>query len=65
MINDIDTITVLDPSCQKCSKLSTCNHKRMVHLGYIRPTRVSGNLEFQKQFYESMKGHFNYENRRT
>lgn len=54
---------VLDPVCESCPKVSTCDHKRMAHLGYIIPARGNATLDFQKVIYESMKGRLDYENR--
>lgn len=62
-MNDFGAITILSEQCQSCPKVTTCDHKRMEHLGYIVPTRGNGKLDFQKQFYEAMQRRLNYENR--
>ena len=38
MNEDFGAITILDPKCQKCPKVKSCDHKKMAHLGFIIPT---------------------------
>lgn len=66
--------TQLAGRCAVCHKASTCNHKRMEHLGYIIPStdfninivvaRANGKSLSQLEMIDSlMKRRFNYENR--
>lgn len=57
-MNDFGAFSVLSQKCQRCPKVSTCDHKRMEHLRYIIPpidTRGNGKLDFQRQLYDAMK----------
>ena len=74
MNNDFGALTILAPKCQKCPKVETCDHKQLVHLGYIIPIedigismvakRGNGKSLSQLEMVDSlMKRRFNYENR--
>ena len=66
--------TQLAGRCDVCPKVSTCDHKRMEHLGYIIPSpdlnvsivvaRANGKSLSQLEIVDSlMKRRFNYESR--
>lgn len=58
MDENFGSVPTLAPECQKCAKVWICNHRRMAKLGYIIPVgaiRASGKLEFQKQYFETLK----------
>ena len=66
--------TQLAGRCAVCPKVSTCDHKRMEHLGYIIPSpdlnvsivvaRANGKSLSQLEIVNSlMKRRFNHENR--
>ena len=65
MNEDFGSITILAPKCQTCSKVKSCDHKQMAHLGYIIvPQRGNGKSLSQLEIVDSlMKRRFNYENR--
>ena len=64
--------TQLAGECSVCPKMSTCDHKRMEHLGYIIPdlnvsvvvARANGKSLSQLEMLDRlMKRRTNYENR--
>lgn len=69
MNESFGTCTQLARRCAVCPKVSTCDHKRMEHLGYIIPIpdlnvsigchKSLGQLEMVDSL---MKRRFNYEN---
>lgn len=61
MNEDFGAITILAPKCQKCSKVKSCDHKQMAHLGYIVPRENS--LSQLEMLDRLMKRRTNYENR--
>lgn len=74
MNDDFGAFTILAPKCQKCSKVKSCDHKQMAHLGYIIPIegigmsmvtqRGNGKSLRQLEIIDSlMKRRTNYENR--
>ena len=64
MNEDFGAITILDPKCQQCPKVKSCDNKQMAHLGYIVPQRGDGKSLSQLELLNSlMKRRFNYENR--
>lgn len=65
MKEDFGAITILAPKCQQCSKVKSCDHKQMAHLGYVVPQR-GGNgksLSQLEMLDRLMKRRTNYENR--
>ena len=62
MNEDFGTITILAPKCQQWSKVKSCDHKQMAHLGYMVPQRGNGKSLGQLEMVDSlMKRRFNYE----
>lgn len=74
MNEEFGAITILAPKCQQCSKVKSCDHKQMAHLGYIIPIedidlsmvaqRGNGKSLSQLEIIDSLtKRRTNYENR--
>ena len=64
MNDNFVAITILAPKCQQCSKVKSCDHKQMAHLGYLVPQRGNEKSLSQLEMVDSlMKRRFNYENR--